>query len=86
MCDFYKKMNYLFFNLGKVLLFSSIIAFVMAIISLFIFSYETVTSQDIDEVMMYLTYLVLCLYLGFSLTIKYDDKFLDWKIKENIEL
>lgn len=76
MCDFYKKMNYLFFNLGKVLLFSSIIAFVMAIIS-FIFSYETVTSQDIDEVMMYLTYLVLCLYLGFSLTIKYDDKFLD---------
>jgi len=49
----------------------------MAIISLFIFSYETVTSQDIDEVMMYLTYLVLCLYLGFSLTIKYDDKFLD---------
>ncbi|MGD9625908.1 MAG: hypothetical protein AB7U51_14770 [Arcobacter sp.] len=77
MCDFYKKMNYLFFNLGKVLLFSSIIAFVMAIISLFIFSYETVTSQDIDEVMMYLTYLVLCLYLGFSLTIKYDDKFLD---------
>ena len=86
MCDFYKKMNYLFFNLGKVLLFSSIIAFVMAIISLFIFSYETVTSQDVDEVMMYLTYLVLCLYLGFSLTIKYDDKFLDWKIKENIEL
>ena len=77
MCDFYKKMNYLFFNLGKLLLFSSIIAFVMAIISLFIFSYETVTSQDIDEVMMYLTYLVLCLYLGFSLTIKYDDKFLD---------
>lgn len=77
MCDFYKKMNYLFFNLGKVLLFSSIIAFVMAIISLFIFSYETVTSQDVDEVMMYLTYLVLCLYLGFSLTIKYDDKFLD---------
>lgn len=77
MCDFYKKMNYLFFNLGKVLLFSSIIAFVMAIISLFIFSYETVTSQDIDEVMMYLTYLVLCLYLVFSLTIKYDDKFLD---------
>ena len=77
MCDFYKKMNYLFFNLGKVLLFSSVIAFVMAIISLFIFSYETVTSQDIDEVMMYLTYLVLCLYLGFSLTIKYDDKFLD---------
>jgi hypothetical protein len=34
MCDFYKKMNYLFFNLGKVLLFSSVIAFVMAIISL----------------------------------------------------
>lgn len=77
MCNFYKKMNYLFFNLGKVLLFSSVIAFVMAIISLFIFSYETVTSQDIDEVMMYLTYLVLCLYLGFSLTITYDDKFLD---------
>lgn len=77
MCNFYKKMNYLFFNLGKVLLFSSVIAFVMAIISLFIFSYETVTSQDIDEVMMYLTYLVLCLYLGFSLTITYDNKFLD---------
>ena len=82
MCDFYKKMNYLFFNLGKVLLFSSVIAFVTAIISLFIFlifPHQIITSQDIDEVMMYLIYLVLCLYLGFSLTTTYDEKYLDSK-------
>lgn len=80
MCDFYKKMNFLFFNLGKILLFSSIIAFIMAIISLFIFlifPHELITSQDIDEVIIYLIYLALCLYLGFSLTTTYDDKFLD---------
>ena len=80
MCDFYKKMNYLFFNLGKVLLFSSVIIFVMAIVSLFIFlifPHELITSQDIDEVIIYLIYLALCLYLGFSLTTTYDDKFLD---------
>ena len=82
MCDFYKKMNYLFFNLGKVLLFSSVIAFVMAIISLFIFlifPHDTITSQDIDEAIIYLIYLALCLYLGFSLTTTYDDKYLDSK-------
>ena len=80
MCDFYKKMNFLFFNLGKILLFSSIIAFITAIISLFIFlifPHELITSQDIDEVIIYLIYLALCLYLGFSLTTTYDDKFLD---------
>ena len=61
MCDFYKKMNYLFFNLGKVFLFSSVIVFVTAIISLFIFlifPHQIITSHDIDEVMMYLIYLV----------------------------
>lgn len=75
-------MNYLFFNLGKVLLFSSVIAFVTAIISLFIFlifPHQIITSHDIDEVMMYLIYLALCLYLGFSLTTTYDDKYLDSK-------
>ena len=79
MCDFYKKMNYLFFNLGKVLLFSSVIVFVMAIISLLIFPHQIITSQDIDEAIIYLIYLVLCLYLGFSLTTTYDDKYLDSK-------
>ena len=83
MCDFYKKMNYLFFNLGKVLLFSSVIVFVMAIISLLIFPHQIITSQDIEEVMMYLIYLALCLYLGFSLTTTYDDKYLDSENKEN---
>ena len=82
MCNFYKKMNYLFFNLGKVFLFSSVIVFVIAIISLFIFLIlppNTITSQDIDEVIIYLIYLALCLYLGFSLITTYDDKYLDSK-------
>ena len=79
MCDFYKKMNYLFFNLGKVFLFSSVIVFVMAIISLLIFPHQIITSQDIDEAIIYLIYLALCLYLGFSLTTTYDDKYLDSK-------
>ena len=60
MCDFYKKMNYLFFNLGKVFLFSSVIVFVMAIISLLIFlifPHQIITSQDIDEAIIYLIYL-----------------------------
>jgi predicted membrane chloride channel (bestrophin family) len=72
----------LFFNLGKVLLFSSVIAFVMAIISLLIFlifPHQIITSQDIDEAIIYLIYLALCLYLGFSLTTTYDDKYLDSK-------
>jgi predicted membrane chloride channel (bestrophin family) len=75
-------MNYLFFNLGKVLLFSSVIVFVMAIISLLIFlifPHQIITSQDIDEAIIYLIYLALCLYLGFSLTTTYDDKYLDSK-------
>ena len=86
MCDFYKKMNYLFFNLGKVLLFSSVIAFVTAIISLFmflIFPHQIITSQDIDEAIIYLIYLALYFYLGFSLTTTYDDKYLDSENKEN---
>ena len=80
MCNFYKKMNYLFFNLGKILLFSSIVVFTMAIVSLFIFlifSSVTLTHQDLDEAIIYTIYLALCLYLGFSLTTTYDDKFLD---------
>ena len=79
MCDFYKKMNYLFFNLGKVFLFSSVIVFVMAIISLLIFlifPHQIITSQDIDEAIIYLA---LYFYLGFSLTTTYDDKYLDSK-------
>ena len=75
-------MNYLFFNLGKVLLFSSVIAFVTAIISLFIFlifPHQIITSHDIDEAIIYLIYLALYFYLGFSLTTTYDDKYLDSK-------
>jgi predicted membrane chloride channel (bestrophin family) len=75
-------MNYLFFNLGKILLFSSVIVFVMAIISLLIFlifSHQIITSQDIDEAIIYLIYLALYFYLGFSLTTTYDDKYLDSK-------
>ena len=85
MCDFYKKMNYLFFNLGKVFLFSSVIVFVMAIISLLIFlifPHQIITSQDIDEAIIYLIYLIylaLYFYLGFSLTTTDDDKYLDSK-------
>ena len=86
MCDFCKKMNYLFFNLGKVFLFSSVIVFVMAIISLLIFlifPHQIITSQDIDEAIIYLIYLALYFYLGFSLTTTYDDKYLDSENKEN---
>jgi uncharacterized membrane protein len=58
MCDFYKKMNYLFFNLGKVFLFSSVIVFVMAIISLLIFlifPHQIITSQDISKEIIAIT-------------------------------
>jgi predicted membrane chloride channel (bestrophin family) len=51
----------------------------MAIISLLIFPHQIITSQDIDEAIIYLIYLALCLYLGFSLTTTYDDKYLDSK-------
>ena len=43
------------------------------------FPHQIITSQDIDEAIIYLIYLALYFYLGFSLTTTYDDKYLDSK-------
>lgn len=80
MCKFYKLMNSLFFNFGKLIFSFSILIFIMAILSFFIlpiFSLDRSNYPDFDIVIICSIYWVICLYLGFNIINTYNNNFLE---------